>query len=86
MKKVRRIERAVLLGLLALLAGAAEAQSPAATCPPDSVRSGTGCMDRFEASVWRVPGASTDRVDLVAKIRRLILAGDDPRDAAAAPK
>ena len=27
------------------------------TCPPDSVRSGTTCIDRYEASVWYVPPA-----------------------------
>ena len=30
--------------------------SPAgAQCPPDSVESGTVCMDKYEASVWYVP-------------------------------
>jgi hypothetical protein len=27
------------------------------TCPPDSVRVGPVCVDRFEASVWRLPSA-----------------------------
>lgn len=70
MEIVRRVEKGVRLGLLALLAGAAAAQSSAATCPPDSVPSGTACMDRFEASVWRVPSANTDNADLVARIRQ----------------
>src|SRR5262245_38651002 len=39
-------------------------------CPPDAVRSGTACMDKFEASVWRVPDPTTTNADLVAKIER----------------
>ena len=68
MKSVLRIERAVRVGLLALVVVAA--QGAAATCPPDSVSSGAGCMDRFEESAWRVPNASTGNADLVAKIRQ----------------
>jgi hypothetical protein len=30
-----------------------------ATCPPDSVRSGTTCIDKYEASVWEVGPANT---------------------------
>jgi len=45
----------------ALLAGTAWAQGtkPLKTCPLDSVVSGTVCMDKYEASVWRVPNQTT---------------------------
>jgi hypothetical protein len=56
---------------LALLAGAAWAQGakPLQKCPPDSVVSATVCMDTYEASVWRVPNATTTNKGLVAKIQ-----------------
>ena len=41
----------------------------ASKCPIDSVRSGTGCMDKYEASVWRVPGPTTTNAGLVRKIQ-----------------
>ena len=56
------IEVAVAAGWL-LLAGAAVAggppSGPLTRCPPDAVVSGPGCMDKYEASVWRVPNATT---------------------------
>lgn len=51
-----------------LLANAVDAQ-PLAKCPPDAVVSGTVCMDKYEASVWRVPGATTVHSSLVKAIR-----------------
>ena len=39
----------------------------AASCPPDSVKVGTTCVDRYEASVWRIP---TDSPYLFRKIRK----------------
>jgi hypothetical protein len=35
-------------------------------CPPDSVKAGTVCIDKYEASIWEVPAAS---VALVQKIK-----------------
>jgi formylglycine-generating enzyme required for sulfatase activity len=56
---------------LVLLAGAAGAAGPPSAplkrCPADSVVAGAGCMDKFEASVWRVP--ATNRA-LVARIQQ----------------
>lgn len=40
------------------------------TCPPDAVRSGTTCLDKFEASVWRVSDTTTTNAELVAKIEQ----------------
>ena len=37
-------------------------------CPPDSVLSGTTCIDKYEASVWRVPAPLTTNAGLVTKI------------------
>jgi sulfatase-modifying factor enzyme 1 len=35
-------------------------------CPPDSVKAGTVCLDKYEASVWEVPAAN---VALIQKIK-----------------
>ena len=58
-----------------LVAGAAVAavgppSGPLTVCPPDAVVSGPGCMDRYEASVWRVPNPTTTNKGLVAKIQQ----------------
>jgi hypothetical protein len=45
---VTRGQMAVFLGLQRLVAG----------CPPDSLRVGSVCIDRHEASVWEVPAAN----------------------------
>ena len=42
----------------------------AAKCPADSVRAGTACMDKYEASVWFVPNATTTNKSLVKKIQQ----------------
>ena len=36
------------------------------TCPPDSVRAGAICIDKYEASVWKVPPTQTT---LIGKIQ-----------------
>jgi formylglycine-generating enzyme required for sulfatase activity len=57
-----------------LLAGAAGAAGPPGgaltKCPVDAVVSGAGCMDKFEASVWRVPNPTTVNKSLVGRIQR----------------
>jgi hypothetical protein len=59
---------------VALLAGAAGAAGPPggplSRCPADAVVSGAGCMDKYEASVWRVPNPTTVDEDLVGRTRR----------------
>ena len=54
------------------VAGTAGAQGakPLKRCPADSVVSGTVCMDKYEASAWRVPDASGANKALVAKIQQ----------------
>ena len=41
---------------------------PVRRCAPDAVVAGTVCLDRYEASVWRVPDPTTNAV-LVRKIQ-----------------
>jgi len=62
---------AVVLLLLAGAAGAANPPGgPLEECPVDAVVSGAGCMDKYEASVWRVPNPTTTNKGLVAKIQQ----------------
>ena len=55
-----------------LLASTAEAQgaSRSRSAPADAVVSGTVCMDKYEASVWRVPDPTTSNKGLVKKIQQ----------------
>src|SRR5215813_2081703 len=76
-ERERRVMRRATRGItvpaaLALLAGTAWAQGakPLRTCPPDSVVSGTVCMDTYEACVWRVPSPTTVNKSLVARIQQ----------------
>ena len=66
-----RMGRMTVAATLALVAGTAWAQGakPLKKCPPDAVVSGTVCMDKYEASVWRVPNATTTNASLVKKIQ-----------------
>jgi hypothetical protein len=54
---------------LALSTGATAAAHAAGTCAPDAVQAGTACLDRYEASVWRVPNPTTTNAPLVRKIQ-----------------
>src|SRR5262249_61140442 len=70
----RQISNGVAMTLaVTLLAGAAGAASPPSgplsKCPADAVVSGTVCMDKYEASVWRVPNPTTTNAGLVRKIQ-----------------
>ena len=64
----------MMAAALVLLAGAAGATGPPSgplkKCPADSVVSGAGCMDKFEASVWRVPSSTTTNRALVLRIQQ----------------
>jgi formylglycine-generating enzyme required for sulfatase activity len=65
------IAMAVAVALLAGAAGAAGPPGgPLTRCPADAVLSGAGCMDRYEASVWRVPNPTTVNKFLVGRIQR----------------
>jgi hypothetical protein len=38
---------------------------PLGPCPPDSVKVGNVCVDKYEASAWSIPAANTDLIDKV---------------------
>jgi hypothetical protein len=42
---------------------------PVRRCSADAVAAGTVCLDKYEASVWRVPDPTTTNATLVRKIR-----------------
>lgn len=66
------VEACLALGLLLSVANAAAAgfpASPVRKCAPDAVVAGPICLDRYEASVWRVPGPTTTNANLVRKIQ-----------------
>lgn len=66
-----RIEVAAAVLLLAGVAGAAGPPSgPPVKCPVDAVVSGAGCMDKFEASVWRLPDPRGASRGLVRRIQQ----------------
>src|SRR5262245_49552328 len=62
----------IVLALAAVHAAAAAAppSGPVGRCPADAVVAGAGCMDKYEASVWRVPSPTTTNRTLVARIRQ----------------
>ena len=63
----RMITVSAALVLQASTAGAQGAK-PLKKCPVDAVVAGTVCMDKYEASVWRVPGPTGINKKLVKKI------------------
>jgi hypothetical protein len=63
---------ALALGLVTGLAHAATADLrafPVRRCRPDAVTAGTLCLDKYEATVWRVPDPTTTNVSLVRRIQ-----------------
>jgi hypothetical protein len=54
---------------LVLSLGVTAAAGASGTCGPDAVQAGTACLDRYEASVWRVPNPTTTNGPLVRKIQ-----------------
>jgi hypothetical protein len=49
---------------------AAQGAKPVLKCAPDAVLSGTVCIDKYEASVWRVPSSTGRNKGLVKKIQQ----------------
>ena len=64
MRASRILVAVVVLGLALTIAGVGAAS---AGCPPDSVRSGPVCMDKYEASVWYVPRSQTTLIGAIQK-------------------
>src|SRR5262249_22905429 len=68
---MRHVLKGIALAALVLLASAAGPSSgPLRKCPADAVVSGAECMDKYEASVWRVPNPTTTNRALVARIQQ----------------
>ena len=60
----------VALAMRATIAAAVNFPTfPLRRCRPDAVRAGTVCMDKYEASVWRVPNPTTANALLVRRIQ-----------------
>lgn len=68
----------LLLPLLCLAATHTPAHAQSTKCPPDSVRSGSICIDTFESSLWSVP--ATER-SLIKKIEKGKVTADDLANA-----
>lgn len=63
-KTIMRISLALVLSTA--MTAAAGAARP---CAPDAVPAGAVCLDRYEATVWRVPQPTTTNAPLVRKIQ-----------------
>src|SRR5438132_547561 len=62
---------ATVLGLIVFLESPWAARA-ATKCPPDSVRAGTICIDKYEASVWQIPAtnlAGNSNAGLIKKVQ-----------------
>ena len=60
--------KGISLGLV-LSMGATAATGASGRCAPDAVPAGTACLDRYEATVWRVPDPTTTNAPLVRRIQ-----------------
>lgn len=67
------------------LAFAAHAHAQARRCPADSVKIGTACVDKYEASVWSIPDPTGTNSSLVKKIVKGKFTLADLLDAGAQP-
>jgi putative oxidoreductase len=73
LRAARPVGLLVALAALVLSTRASAAGFPArptTRCAPDAVVAGPACIDRFEASVWRVPNSTTTNRGLALRIRR----------------
>jgi formylglycine-generating enzyme required for sulfatase activity len=61
---------AAVLMLTGVAGAAGPPAGPLTRCPVDAVVSGAGCMDKYEASVWRVPNPTTSNRALVTQIQQ----------------
>ena len=69
-RSLMKVSIAVGLAMSAATAAAAGFPTlPVRRCAPDAVAAGTVCLDRYEASVWRVPNPTTTNASLVRKIQ-----------------
>jgi formylglycine-generating enzyme required for sulfatase activity len=68
--QIGRVIRASAVLLLLASAAGAQGAKPLAKCALDAVVSGTVCMDKYEASVWRVTDPAVEGAKLVKKIQQ----------------
>jgi formylglycine-generating enzyme required for sulfatase activity len=69
-RNLMKLSLAVGLAMGAATAAAAGFPvSPVRRCAADAVVAGTLCLDKYEASVWRVPNPTTTNASLVRKIQ-----------------
>lgn len=76
------------MGLMTGPAGTAVGLAPTGPltrCAPDAVAAGSVCLDKYEASVWRVPAPTTTNAALVRRIRRGTATGTDLLAGGATP-
>jgi len=59
----------VAAGLLVTAAAQAQGAKPLKKCAVDAVISGTVCMDKYEASVWRIPDPLGANSGIVKKVK-----------------
>jgi formylglycine-generating enzyme required for sulfatase activity len=60
----------LLVGIAFASSAAAQGAKPLTKCAPDAVLAGTVCMDKYEASAWRIPLPATANKALVKKIQQ----------------
>jgi hypothetical protein len=49
----------IVLPLVLIITGALPCVAGTLKCPPDAVKVGNVCIDKYEASVWQVPPSNT---------------------------
>jgi formylglycine-generating enzyme required for sulfatase activity len=69
MREIARGMTVVLAMLASTTSAGGPPSGPLQKCPVDAVVSGTVCMDKYEATVWRVQVPTTVNKGLVSKIR-----------------
>src|SRR5215472_18194389 len=69
MRRIAMVVPLLVLAATSVARGGGPPSGPLTRCPPDSVVSGSGCMDKYEASVWRVPNPPTLNEGLVKQIQ-----------------
>ena len=81
---MRRLSEVMLIGCMGLvLALVMPIEAAAQTCPNDSVRVGTICLDEFEASVWKILPTTLVQRNVIIKIKAGTVTLSDLKQAGA---
>jgi hypothetical protein len=79
-----RLSDVMLIGCVGLVVALAmPIEATAQTCPIDSVRVGTICLDKFEASVWKILPTTLVQRNVIIKIRAGTVTLSDLKQAGA---